>query len=210
MGGGLDGTGAAEFALGGGAMSSANKSCCGTLRTCDGPGPGEGLGTTFCEADLSMLCFSFTKFSGISSSPSASNVEGSGIGPSITHLFDSYFVLMKFSILASDGTCPGASFASQYLFALEFPHFNTLCSCSSVHASRSTDLTLLMCVPMPRCIPEHLIQMNMPRFQLAHLGSANSLLSAIASQSGGMFLVAYVCSFCSPHTPYSLPTSGDS
>lgn len=36
------------------------------------------------------------------------------------------------------------------LFALELPHFNTLCNCSSVHASRSTDLTRLMCVPMPR------------------------------------------------------------
>ena len=33
-----------------------------------------------------------------SSSPSASNVAGSGIGPSITHRLDSYFVLMKFSI----------------------------------------------------------------------------------------------------------------
>ena len=96
---------------------------------------------------------------------------GSGIGPSITHLFDSYLVLMKFSILASDGTCPGASFASQYLFAFVFPHFNTLCSCSSVHASRSTDFTLLICVPIPRCIPEHRMQMKMPKFQLAHLGS---------------------------------------
>ena len=34
-----------------------------------------------------------------SSSPSASKVDGSGIGPSMTHLLDSYFVLMKFSIL---------------------------------------------------------------------------------------------------------------
>lgn len=33
-----------------------------------------------------------------SSSPS-SRVEGSGIGPSITHLFDSYLVRIKFSIL---------------------------------------------------------------------------------------------------------------
>lgn len=36
-----------------------------------------------------------------------------------------------------------------HLFALAFPHFTTLCSCSSVQASRSTDLTLLICVPMP-------------------------------------------------------------
>lgn len=36
------------------------------------------------------------------------------------------------------------------LFALAFPHFITFCSCSSVHESRSTDLTLLIWVPMPR------------------------------------------------------------
>lgn len=34
----------------------------------------------------------------ISSSPSSSSVAGSGIGPSIVQRFDSYFVLMKFSI----------------------------------------------------------------------------------------------------------------
>lgn len=96
------------------------------------------------DVDLSILAFSWTRFKGISSSPSASNVDGSGMGPSITHLLDSYLVRMKFSIFASDGTCPSASLASQYLFALEFPHFKILCSCSSVHASRSTDLTRLM------------------------------------------------------------------
>ena len=113
----------------------------------------------------------------MSSSPSASRVAGSGIPPSITHLFDSYFVLMKFSILASDGTWPGANFASQYLFALVFPHLNTLCTCSSVQASRSTDFTLLICVPKPRCMPEHRMQMKMPKFQLAHLGSVKQEVS---------------------------------
>lgn len=62
---------------------------------------------------------------------------------------------------ASDGTCPGARFASQYLvrwlttimykkvssypylFALVFPHFSMLANCSSVHVSRSTDLTMM-------------------------------------------------------------------
>ena len=141
---------------------------------CDGPGEGvEEIGwpAIFCEADLSIACFSLTKLNGTSSSPSASRVEGSGIGPSITHRFASYLVLMKFSILDSEGTCPGASFASQYLFALEFPHFSTLWSCSSVQASRSTDLTRLICVPMPLCMPEHLMHTKIPRFQLAHLGS---------------------------------------
>jgi hypothetical protein len=120
-------------------------------------------------------------------SPS-SNVEGSGIGPSITQRLDSYLVRIKFSIFDSEGTCPGASFASQYLYsvsglgfmvehlathllALAFPHFNMLWVCSSVQESKSTDLTLLMCVPMPRWIPEHRMQTNIPRFQLAHRGS---------------------------------------
>ena len=93
------------------------------------------------------------------------------MGPSMTQRFDSYFVRMKFSIFASEGTCPGASFASQYLFALALPHFSTLCSCSSVQVSRSTDLTLEMCVPIPRWIPEHRMHMKTPRFQLAHRGS---------------------------------------
>lgn len=165
-GGGLDIDGAADIVLEGGPSSSANKSGCGALRTCDGPPE-----AAFCEVERSIACFSFTKLNGTSSSPSASKVEGSGIGPSATHLLESYFVLIKFSIFASDGTWPGASFASQYLFALEFPHFNTLCNCSSVQESRSTDFTLLMCVPIPRCMPEHLMQTNTPKFQLAHLGS---------------------------------------
>jgi hypothetical protein len=40
----------------------------------------------------------------LTNSSSPSNVDGSGIGPSITQRLDSYFVLMKFSILASEGT----------------------------------------------------------------------------------------------------------
>ena len=53
---------------------------------------------------------------------------------------------------------PGPKYTD--LFALALPHFNTLCSCSSVHVSRSTDLTRLICVPIPRCIPEHLFIVN--------------------------------------------------
>ena len=127
-----------------------------------------------------------------SSSPSASKVAGSGMGPSITHRLDSYLVLMKFSILLSSskhcfpsclflimyvpirGNMPSCQFCLPVpvwvstwrslhltmtdLFALELPQRSTLCNCSSVQASRSTDLTLLICVPMPRCIPEHLQQ----------------------------------------------------
>jgi hypothetical protein len=78
------------------------------------------------------------------------------------------------------------------MLALVLPHFSMLWSCSSVQESRSTDLTLLICVPIPRWIPEHLqdlsanmiwytaaaiayrMQMKMPKFQLAHLGSVNT------------------------------------
>lgn len=59
-----------------------------------------------------------------------------------------------------------------HLLAREFPHFKTLCNCSSVHASRSTDLTRLIWVPMPRWMPEQRMQMKMPRFHDAHRGSA--------------------------------------
>jgi hypothetical protein len=124
----------------------------------DGISPNiSGLGTFACvpvggravdglcwEAERSSFAFSWTTFRGTSSSPSSSNVAGSGMGPSIVQRFDSYFVRMKFSIFASDGTCPGASFASQYLLARAFPQFSTLCNCSSVQASRSTDLTRLI------------------------------------------------------------------
>lgn len=104
---------------------------------------------TRCEADRSIFAFSWTTARGTSSSPT-SRVAGSGMPPSITHRLDSYLVRMKFSIFASDGTWPWASFASQYLLARALPHRKTLWSCSSVHASRSTDFTRLIWVPMPR------------------------------------------------------------
>jgi hypothetical protein len=63
----------------------------------------------------------------------------------------------QFCLPVSANVSPVSSIV-QYtdLFALALPHLIMLCSCSSVHESRSTDLTLLMCVPMPRWIPEHL------------------------------------------------------
>lgn len=138
--------------------------------------PADALRT---DSRCSTFCFSFTTLSGTSSSPSASRVAGSGIGPSITHRFSSYLVRMKFSILASDGMWPGANFASQYLFARALPQLRTLCSCSSVQESRSTDLTRLMWVPIPRWMPEQRMQMKTPRFQLAHRGSGGRHVSAL-------------------------------
>lgn len=132
--------------------------------------------------------------SGVSSS--ASSVVGSGIGPSITHRFDSYFVRMKFSIFASDGLCPTASFASQYLLALVLPHLSMLCICSSFQASSSTDFTLLMCVPMPRCMPEHRMQTKTPRFQLAHRGCLFLLQSAHTLFPSNFSRAFKVVAFC--------------
>ena len=142
------------------------------------------------------MAFSCTMFRGMLSSPSASRVDGSGIGPSITHLFDSYLVRIKFSIFASEGLCPGASFASQYLLALVFPHLRIVCSCSSVQASKSTDFTRLMWVPMPRCMPEHRIQTKTPRFQLAHRGCLFLLQSAQTLLPSSLTKALRVCAFC--------------
>lgn len=166
LGGTLVATGPAVLARGIGS-SPPIRSTCGA-----GTGRAGAEGCPFrSDSCLSMLCFSLTILSGTSSSPSASSVEGSGSGPSMTHLLSSYLVRMKFSILASEGTWPGASFDSQYLFARALPQFKTLCSCSSVQVSRSTDLTLLMWTPMLRWMPEQRMQMKTPRFQLAHRGS---------------------------------------
>ena len=133
--------GSVVLGLAGAASSiSPNKSTCCLLGGC---GRFPTLEDPFLKlAVRSMVAFSRTTFNGTSSSAAASlNVLGSGIGPSITHLLLSYFVRMKFSILASLGTCPGASLSSQYLFALPLPHLSMEASCSSVQLSRSTDLT---------------------------------------------------------------------
>ena len=135
-------------------------------------------------------------FKGTSSSPSASRVAGSGIGPSITHLFDSYFVRMKFSIFASEGIWVAASLASQYLFARELPHRRMLCSCSSVQESKSTDLIRLIWVPIPRCMPEQRMQTKTPRFQLAQRGCLLRLQSAQILLPSSFSNALIVCWFC--------------
>lgn len=152
-----------------------------------------------CDAERSSCSFSCTFFNGTSSSswivdgPGPPSVDGSGMGPSMTQRFDSYFVRMKFSILFSLGMWPATSFASQYRFALSLPHCSILSRCSSVHESRVTDLTLLICTPRPRCIPEHLMHRKMPRFQLAQRGdfcllqSAQVLLGFCGENGGFVF-----------------------
>lgn len=128
------------------------------------------------ELPLARSC---TTFRGTSSSPSSpSSVSGSGIGPSITHLRLSYLVRTKLSILLSFGTCPSASFASQYRFARLLPHFTILASCSSVHESRSMLLTREIWTPRLRWMPEQRMQMKIPRFQDAHRGCLLRLQSA--------------------------------
>ena len=57
-----------------------------------------------------------------------------------------------------------------YLFALRLPHFIIISVCSSVQASKSADLTLEICVPIPLCIPEQRIQMKTPKDHDAQRG----------------------------------------
>ncbi len=172
------------------------------------------------DSRRSTFCFSLTTLSGTSSSASASRVAGSGMGPSITHLFSSYLVRIKFSILASEGTWFAANFASQYLLARALPQLKMLCSCSSVQASRSTDLTRLMWVPIPRWMPEQRMQTKTPRFQLAHLGSERGGRSAVGRRGAGheqdipreekRRASTHVCYACSQRTPCWALISGGS
>jgi hypothetical protein len=87
------------------------------IKSATGAGFGGAGGAFRSEADRSIFAFSCTTFKGCdetgqhritrepatvlttSSSPSTSSVAGSGMPPSMTHLFDSYLVRMKFSIL---------------------------------------------------------------------------------------------------------------
>lgn len=60
-------------------------------------------------------------------------------------------------------------------FVLElYLYENSTWICSEVHWSRLTDLTLDMCTPRFLWMPAHLMQINTPRFQEAHLGPDNA------------------------------------
>ena len=147
---------------------------------------------------LSPIAFSRTTFKGTSSSSvPSSNELGSGIGPSITQRLLSYLVRMKFSILASFGTCPSASLCSQYLFARALPQRSIDCICSSVQESRSTLLTREMCVPMPRWMPLQRMHTKTPMFHEAQRGCLLRLQSAqdlFDSSLTSCFSVARFCS----------------
>lgn len=146
FGGTFDATGPAVLARGMGSSPPmrSNAGCWGAAGVDDCP-PDRRK-----DSFLSIVCFSLTRLRGTSSSPSTSKDAGSGIGPSMTHLFSSYLVRIKFSILASEGAWPSANLSSQYLFARALPQLRMLCICSSVQESRSTDLTLLMWTPILR------------------------------------------------------------
>lgn len=178
--------GSTVFGRGGAMGSSSNRFCT------DGVAVGA---FRFSEDARSSLAFSWTilrgwltsvmpstiwqqRLTASSSSPASSRVDGSGTPHGMTHLLESYFVLIKLSIFALFGTWFAARACSQYTLARVFPQRSMLCVCSSVQLSRSTDLTLLMWVPRPRCIPEHRMHMKIPRFQLAHRGCLLTLQSA--------------------------------
>ena len=173
--------------------------------------------STFCAADLvgggaivllpflrlallslSPIAFSLTTFRGTSSSSvPSSNVLGSGIGPSITHRLLSYFVRIKFSILASFGTWPSASLCSQYLFARALPQRSIDCICSSVQESRSTLFTREMCVPMPRWMPLQRMHTKTPMVHEAQRGCLLRLQSAQDLFDSSFTSCLSVARFCS-------------
>jgi hypothetical protein len=188
--------GSVVLGLAGAASSmSPNKSTCCLLGGC---GTLPMLDDPFLKLPArSIVAFSRTTFNGTSSSADASlKVLGSGIGPSITHLLLSYFVLMKFSIFASLGTCPGASLSSQYLFALPLPHLSIEANCSSVQLSRSTDLTREICTPIERWIPEQRMHTKTPMFQDAHRGCLLRLQSAHVLLDSSLTSCLSVARFC--------------
>lgn len=99
-----------------------------------------------------------------------------------THFLFSYLFLMKFcSLFVSriGRLNSSGSFASRILLAslLDFI-FTRLTRCSSCQMSKSTDLTLLICVPNDRCTPAHLMQTKTPNDHDAHLGCDEFLQSA--------------------------------
>ena len=59
-----------------------------------------------------------------------------------------------------DGLVRDVTWELFIVFNLERHQLTSICS--GVQVSRSTDLTLLICVPMLRCTPEHLMQMKQP------------------------------------------------
>jgi len=199
-GGALLTAGSVVLGLAGSTISPNKSTCCGLCLGGCGILPPAAAPPFLILAVLS-IAFSLTTFSGTSSSAlPSSSVLGSGIGPSITHLRLSYLVRMKFSILASFGTCPIASLCSQYLFALAFPHRSIEAICSSVQVSRSTDLTREMCTPMLRWIPEQRMHMKTPMFHEAHRGCLLRLQSPhdlLVSSLTSCLSVARFCSLLS-------------
>ena len=118
-GGGLEAIVGSAVLARAGVGSSPNRSMTGAaaLGACKGAAGPLLMEAFLSEADRSSFAFSCTTLRGCivvsdfvpasassvfttsSSPPSLPRVEGSGIGPSIVHLFESYLVRMKFSIL---------------------------------------------------------------------------------------------------------------
>ena len=121
--------------------------------------------------------------------------------------------------------------STAHLFALAFPHRSTLCNCSSVQASKSTDLTRLICVPIPRCIPEQLrpivngravVWVRVQEYTGCRQKSPSSSLPIVdllrqatiseLSSEAYRYLISstgstYACSFYSPHSSCFLQAS---
>ena len=83
---------------------------------------------------------------------------------------------------------PEGSSPSQNRLARLLPIISTNATCSGSHVSNVVDLTLDICVPRERCMPEQFRQTNTPRLTEAQVGprawqSAHLLLSSCLSSS---------------------------
>lgn len=96
------------------------------------------------------------------SPPPSSTLGSTGTPPSLAHRLVSYLLRINDSTLWSGGACPARRCASQYRFTRLLPHFWIDAICSAVQMSKSMDLTLLMCVPIERWMPEQRMQRKQP------------------------------------------------
>lgn len=117
--------------------------------------------------------------------------------PSEAHLFSTYLERINFSIPYPFLSKFGGNCASQCLFDLTLPIDCIKEIWSGNHVSNVVDRTFDICTPRLRWIPEHCMQMNIPKFTLAHRGalvlqSAHSLLSgSLTSPSNILVCLAW-------------------
>lgn len=142
---------------------------------------------------LSMLINSFVNSDFVDCGVGEASTDGGPVEGSLgapIHFLSSYLFLMKFCnlFISKIGRLNSSgSLASSVLLAslLDFV-LTKLIRCSSCQMSKSTDFTLLICVPSDRCTPAHLMQTKTPNDHDAHLGCDEFLQSAQCELPGSL------------------------